>query len=226
MTKIALLGGGRTGGKVVDVAGSNHEVTVFDIDNQPTVDALKAHDVVICFLPGPILLEYIDMLVESGVPVVTGSTGHEWPEGFDQRLKDAGIIWVTASNFSLGMNLARKMIEVLGKTSRIFDDEEYGFALHEVHHKHKKDRPSGTALSWVEWLGLEADVSSGRVGDVVGDHKLTLEIPYEQISLQHVASDRKVFAQGAVWTAKRVLDGSVEPGLNDLAAIMDKELGL
>jgi 4-hydroxy-tetrahydrodipicolinate reductase len=124
------------------------------------------------------------------------------------------------------MNIARKMINVLGATSKIFTDEEYGFALHEVHHRHKKDRPSGTALSWVEWLGLEADVSSGRVGDVVGDHKLTLEIPYEQINIQHVASDRKVFAQGALWTAKRVLDGGIEPGLNSLEDIMDKELGL
>lgn len=223
--KIGLLGAGRTGGKVLEIA-QDHEVMVFDEHSLPTVEALAQNDVVICFLPGPILLEYIDMLIEAKIPVVTGSTGHEWPKGFDQQLKDAGITWVTASNFSLGMNLARKMIGVLGRTSKIFTDKEYGFALHEVHHRHKKDRPSGTALSWVDWLGDEAGVSSGRVGDVVGDHKLTLEIPYEQISLQHVASDRKVFAQGALWTAKRVLEGGVGPGLNHLEDIMDKELGL
>lgn len=223
--KIALLGAGRTGGKVLDIAG-DHEVMVFDENNHPTVETLAQNEVVICFLPGPILLQYIDMLIEAKVPVVTGSTGHEWPEGFDQRLKDAGLVWVTASNFSLGMNLVRKAIGVLGAASKIFTDDEYGFALHEVHHKHKKDRPSGTALSWVDWLGLEADVSSGRVGDVVGDHKLTLEIPFEQINLQHVASDRKVFAQGALWTARRVVAGGIDPGLNHLEDIMDKELGL
>jgi 4-hydroxy-tetrahydrodipicolinate reductase len=221
--KIGLLGAGRTGGRVIDIYGKDN-LTVYDETNLPTLDSLKQNAALISFLPGPALLEYIEMIIESGVPLASGSTGFEWPEDIDTRLKQKGIAWITASNFSLGMNLVHGMINVLGKAPELFD--EYKFKLHEIHHIHKKDHPSGTALSWEKWLSQPVEFSHEREGDNPGDHKLTLSTQYEDITIQHQAKDRKIFAQGAIWTAEKLAKREVEPGLHQLSDIMQKELQL
>lgn len=221
--KVALLGTGKTGGKVLELLDGN-DVTGFDAVNSPTLKDLQAHDVAISFLPGPALVEYINLLVESGIPLASGSTGFDWPDDIDARLKQKGTAWVTASNFSLGMNLVHGMIEVLSKAPQLFDD--YQFKLHEIHHVNKRDQPSGTSLSWQDWLGQPVDITSSRQGDNPGDHKLTLVTPYEDITVQHQAKDRRIFAQGAIWTAQKLVDGGIEPGLHKLADIMKKELSL
>lgn len=221
--KIALLGTGKTGGKVLELL-EPAEVTAFDGKNPPTAEGLRGHDAVISFLPGPALLEYIDVLIESGLPLASGSTGFEWPEDIDTRLKQEGLAWVTAANFSLGMNLVYGMIKVLGKAPQLYDKYEY--KLHEIHHIHKKDHPSGTALSWQKWLGQPVDITSAREGDNPGDHKLTLVTPYEDIIVQHQAKDRRIFAQGAIWVAAKLARGEIAPGLHSLQDIMEKELNL
>ena len=221
--KIALLGTGRTGGKVLELLPS-HEVTGFEEANPPTLEKLAGHDAIIVFLPGPIFVPYIDMLVESGLPVVNGSTGFDWPVDIDERLKRRGTAWITASNFSLGMNLVYGMIKVLGKGPKLF--EEYEYKLHEIHHIHKKDNPSGTAISWQKWLGQPVEFSHDREGDNPGDHKLTLSTSSESISIQHQALDRRIFAEGAIWTAKKLATGTVLPGLHQLSDIMQKELNI
>ncbi len=220
--KVALLGTGKTGSKVIEVLGQ--DVTGFDHNNPPTLATLKQHDVAIAFLPGPAFLQYIDLLIDSGLPVVNGSTGFAWPEALDKRLKTKHLSWITASNFSLGMNLIYGMIKVLAKTPRLFDD--YEFKIHEIHHVHKKDQPSGTALAWQNWLGQSVPISSVREGDNPGYHRLTLTTDYEDISIEHQAKDRKLFAEGAIWAAKKLLSGDIQPGLHQLQAIMDKELDL
>lgn len=223
MVKIALLGTGKTGSKVSEVADGHH-VTGFDEGNPPTTDKLKGFDVAISFLPGPAFESYIDLLIESRLPAAIGSTGFEWPKDTDKRLKETGLAWIASSNFALGMNLVRAMILALSKAPKLFD--KYQFSIEEVHHIHKKDSPSGTALTWKKWLGHEAEVSSQREGDNPGFHKLTLSTPYEDISIDHQSKDRKIFAQGALWSAERLLKGDIPPGLHQLQEIMDKELGL
>lgn len=221
--KIALLGHGKTGGKVVELLGKG-DVTIFDSHNPPTLETLAGHDVVISFLPGPAFASYIDLLIGSEIPVATGSTGFEWPIDTDTRLKDRGVAWVTAGNFSLGMNLIHGMIKVLSKAPQLFDD--YQYRLHEVHHIHKKDHPSGTALTWEKWLGQPVDFSYDRIGETIGDHTLKLELPNEDITIMHHAKDRKIYAEGAIWTVQKLVSGSVPPGLHELADIMTEELAL
>lgn len=221
--KIALLGTGKTGGKVIDVAGKEN-VIEFNESNKPTFDKLRECDVAISFLPGPALMENLDLLLQSKLPLASGSTGFIWPESIDSRLKENGVAWVTASNFSLGMNLVHGMIKVLAKTPELFD--EFEFKLHEIHHIHKKDQPSGTSLSWEKWLGQKVDISSEREGDNPGEHELTLFTKYEDITIKHKANDRKIFAEGAIWTAKKLAGGNIEPGLHNLQDIMKKELDL
>lgn len=219
--KIALLGNGRTGGKVVELAGKDN-VSIFNSENPPTVEKLKGHDAAISFLPGPALLDYIDIIIESRVPLASGSTGFEWPKDIDERLKKANVAWVTASNFALGMTLIHEMIKIMSTAPNILD--EFSFKLHEIHHVHKKDHPSGTALTWEKWLGQKVDFSFEREGDNPGDHKLILETPFENIIVQHQSKDRKIFAQGAIWTATKLVTGNVKPGLHELNNIMKKEL--
>lgn len=218
--KLALLGAGKTGSKVLQLYP---DATVFNTNNAPTVEKLKGHDVVISFLPGEAFSQLIPTLVESALPVVTGSTGFTWPADMDQILKQKNLTWIYASNFSLGMNLVRQMIGILSKAETLFNDVE--FKIHEIHHTKKLDAPSGTALSWQEWLGSTCEISSERIGDIVGIHELTLNTSNEEIFLRHNAKDRGIFAQGAVWAARLLTNSNkVSPGLHQFSNVIAKEL--
>ena len=218
--KISVIGTGKTGGRVVELLG-NDLGEAFDEGNPPTVEKLKKSDAVIIFVPGDAVPEVIDTVIESGVPAAWGSTGYDWPEDLDSKVKAHHSKWVIASNFSLGMNLIRKSIEVISDGSEILKDPE--FHIHEVHHIHKKDAPSGTALSWKEWLNREAEVTSAREGDVKGIHELTLKTATEEITLKHKALDRSLFAEGAIWAAKQLINNSsIETGICTFGQLFDQ----
>ena len=210
--KLALLGKGKTGGNVLELLRPEDQVLVFDSKNPVSLEKLKEIDVLIAFVDGSIFLPLVDTLVESKVLVISGVTGMQWPKDLNQRLIDNNITWVKSHNFALGMRLVHEVINILSKASDLFDDVHYG--IHEVHHVHKKDAPSGTALSWKDWLGHESTITSDRTGDVVGDHELTIETPFERITLKHESLDRKIFASGALWCARKIIKNPIEPGLH------------
>ncbi len=203
--KIAVIGRGKTGSKVIEQLlqeGIEHEV--FSSQNPVTAKGLASCDVGIAFVTGEVFPTLVPALLEARLPLVIGATGLEFSPELRQSLQRQKITWVWGTNFSLGMRLVHEMIQALSKTSNFFSPEEYQFKLHEIHHIHKKDGPSGTAKSWGEWLGLPVDISFERIGDVVGDHELVLSTTHEKITLRHQALDRRIFAQGAVWTAKKI----------------------
>lgn len=219
--KIALLGKGKTGGRVLELLERNsipHQV--FDSKNQPTLNALKDSDVVISFLSGEVFETYMPLLVESKLPVVTGSTGMKWPVGFDDQLKKNGCSWIYATNFSLGMNIVHQMILILKEADKILSD--FTFSMHEVHHTKKLDAPSGTALSWKNWLDKKCEITSERTGDVIGIHELKLSTPTEKITLKHEALDRKIFAEGAMYAASKI--STLPAGLHLFQDVVQKEL--
>ena len=217
--KIALLGNGKTGSKVTELHSG--ECTVFDTSNPPTIERLKGHDVIVSFLPGGPFKELIPLLIDSKIPVVTGSTGFDWPTNINEHLIKNDVAWVKAHNFSLGMNLMKQMIMNLSKAADLFKD--FKFQIHEVHHTKKLDAPSGTAISWANWLDLPSEITSERTGDVVGDHMMTLETTTEKITIRHEALDRKIFAEGALWASAKALEGYFPKGLNDFQTyIQDK----
>lgn len=221
--KIALLGTGRTGSKVIELHGAS-DIVEFNTKNPPTSEGLAACDVGICFLPGAALSEHLDSMIESKIPFAVGSTGMEWPDDLDSRLKGNSVTWIRANNFALGMNIIYGAIKILAKAPQLFDNFEY--KIHEIHHIHKKDQPSGTALLWKDWLDREVEITSSREGDNPGYHKLSLVTPFEDISLDHQSKDRKIFAEGALWAAKRLHAGNLPSGLHNLQSIMEKELEL
>ncbi len=224
--KIAVLGKGKTGSEVIELLKIQKPivpVTIFDSKNQPTVQKLKGHDVIISFLPGEAFMSILDILLETKIPVVCGSTGFEWPRTLNFKLKDQKIRWIYSSNFSLGMNLVQQMIITLNRAQKVFN--EYSFSLHEIHHTKKLDAPSGTALSWKKWLNLPCEITSERSGDVIGFHELTLNTPYESIVLAHDAKSRKIFAEGAIFAAKKLAtDPTISYGLNSFQDIISQEL--
>ena len=231
--KLALLGRGKTGSKVVELINQEDnssekdnlsiELTTFHRESPPTFEALKSKDVILSFLPGAPFKDLIPLLIEVEKPVVTGSTGFSWPKDLDETLKKKDLTWVHASNFALGMNIVKEMIEIMGKATQLFN-QEANFLIHDIHHTKKVDSPSGTALSWQDWLSQKASITSERTGDVIGIHELTLKTPFEHISLKHEALDRKVFAHGALWASKKIIGSGWPKGLLSFSEIAKKEL--
>ena len=190
--KIALLGNGKTGGRVSELV-TEHAVQVFDSKNVHTLDGLKGCDVAICFLPGPILETYIGLLIQSALPAVIGSTGSRWQDGLDAKLVEAGLTWMYAPNFSRSMGKLKDMIEIMAS----IQDKNARPLLEETLHIDKVDSPSGTALAWEEWLGQEIKFIDYRSAETYGVHKLTVETENETISIEHIIKDRTAYAQGA-----------------------------
>lgn len=229
--KIGVLGRGKTGQYVAELLGPKAcEISIFSRENPVTKESLSELDGVISFFPGEAFLEVIPLLIETPVPVVSGSTGFNWPKDIGANLLDKNLRWIHGHNFSLGMNLVYQMIKVLSKGQEIFPANECNFNIHEVHHTKKLDAPSGTALAWKDWLDLKEDIScpvtSERVGDVVGHHELSFKTPFEEIKLTHTALDRRIFARGAIWGLERLLEEKtlVEPGLNVFQEVAIKYL--
>ncbi|NQZ11786.1 MAG: hypothetical protein HRT35_31935, partial [Algicola sp.] len=180
---IAVVGDGRTGQEVVRLlqaaAPQLNLSAVFNEDNPVTVEGLANTDVAIVFVPPTAMDAVAPVLVDAQVDVVCGTTGYEWPEQLLTNLQQNGARWVLAHNFSLGMNLVRRCLQILGQSSLLYGKPE--FHIDEIHHTNKLDAPSGTAISWQNWLDHDCEITSIREGDVKGIHSLKLETEYEQI---------------------------------------------
>lgn len=217
--KFAVIGTGKTGGEVVDLLDEDQLVGPFNSTNIPTAEALRGADVAILFVPAGAVETIMNPLLESGIPAAWATTGYDWPEDLNETLKRKKIKWLQASNFSLGMNIVRRCLGVIGESSSVLDNPS--FHIHEIHHVKKVDAPSGTAISWQNWLGQDAEITSERKGDVKGIHRLEVRTQGESIELQHKAHDRKIFAKGAIWAAEQLTKASVEPGFHNFATIFD-----
>lgn len=204
---IALLGTGKTGSQVESLAlRDGHSVSAFNRSNPPDAQRITECDCVISFLPGEAFASLLETLVDAGRPVISGSTGFEWPggtKGFSARLESRGLRWVHAGNFSTGNAAITSLLNRLGVA---LSGSGFEATMHEIHHQHKVDAPSGTALAWKDALGLPVRISSERKGDVTGIHELVLTSQSEQITIRHEALHRSVFASGAIRAAELLLD--------------------
>jgi len=220
--KAAIIGTGKTGSKVVELL-KDSDPGIFNTACPPTLEKLKKFEVIITFVPGHAFLELSDLLIKSNIPVVSGATGFDWPANLSQKLLCKKLRWVHSNNFALGMNLVHAMIFNLKNATKLFDN--YNYTLHEIHHTQKKDTPSGTSKMWQSWLGENVKITSERIGDVVGNHSLTLNTDFELITIKHEALDRKIFAQGAIWAAHELLTHqNLEYGLLDFTRLVQQKL--
>ncbi len=144
----------------------------------------------------------------AGCPVVSGTTGWDRARGdVEREVLAAGGTLFWSPNFSIGVNLFWQIAEEAARlVGRIG-----GFDAHivETHHTAKKDAPSGTAIELHRrvrgGLAREVPVTSVRVGSVPGTHELVFDAAFEQLRLEHVARDRRVFAEGALAAARWVI---------------------
>ncbi len=224
--KIALLGYGKMG-REVEAAAENtgHKIVARYNRQHPLADASwpKA-DVLIDFSHPEAVLRHVQAAVQHDTPLVIGTTG--WYDRIDEarRMAETGRTGVLyASNFSLGMNVFMKIVEL---AARLFDKlPAYDPYLHELHHRGKVDSPSGTALSLAEIvLGQisrknkvaelplrgaiaenELHVASTRAGNIPGTHVVGFDSEADTIELKHTARSRRGFALGALYAAEWIV---------------------
>ena len=220
--KMALIGYGKMGKEIEKIAlNRGHEiVSIIDINNLQDFDsdAFESAEVAIEFtLPHTALNNYRKCF-ERNIPVVTGTTG--WLEHLPE-IKNAcekeGKTFFYASNYSLGVNVFFAVNKHLARIMNRFPD--YDAVVEEVHHIHKLDAPSGTAITlaegiienidrknkWVEGKepqSGELGIRSIREGEVPGIHEVVYESDADIISIKHDAKNRKGFALGAVIAAE------------------------
>ena len=119
-----------------------------------------------------------------------------------KAFKDAGTPMIYASNFSLGVNALYAAVKKVGA---MLKDKGYTPSIEEVHHIHKLDAPSGTAITLgklvEETLGEKPEITSVREGEVPGIHTVTLDSSVDKLTLRHEAYSREGLAKGAVVAA-------------------------
>jgi 4-hydroxy-tetrahydrodipicolinate reductase len=209
--KLLILGRGKTGSLVAEVARERgHAVTVLTSSQNPngaglTADALREVDVVVEFTTPSAVLQNIEACARVHKSMVVGTTGWyaELPR-VRTLVEESGIGIVYASNFSVGVNL---FFEIT-RTAAAALQHGYSAKIIERHHVHKKDAPSGTAVTLRNVLlengGGAAEIASLREGEVVGEHTVILESGNDVIKLEHQAKSRRGFAEGAVLAAEWV----------------------
>ena len=202
MKKIALIGRGKTGGEILKLLDGN-QVQAFDSKTPWTHETLNQFSAAIVFVTPDVFPKIQHELAKANIPIIVGTTGIKFSEQFAQNLIEQKKRWVIAANFSLGMNIVKEMIQVMANINQILAEGE--FKIHEIHHIHKKDSPSGTAIKWQEWLGQTSQISSERLGDEIGTHQLTWQSAFEKITLEHQSLNRGLFAQGALWASQQVI---------------------
>ncbi len=195
-------------------------------------------DVLVDFTLPDASLAHVDACVAAGRAIVIGTTG--FTEGQLGRIEQAAaaIPVCKASNFSTGVNLCFKLLELAAEVV----GEDSDIEIYEAHHRHKVDAPSGTALSMGEVVAntLGRDLSkvavygregqtgardrdtigfaTVRAGDIVGDHTVTFAADGERVEITHKASSRMAFARGAL-RAAGWLQGR-EPGLYNMQDVL------
>jgi 4-hydroxy-tetrahydrodipicolinate reductase len=203
--KLLLLGAGKTGSLVAEVARERgHEVEILRSRENPHASALTNNrlssiDVVIDFTTPDCILENIHASVAAGKNMVVGTTGWNAELASVRKLiEQQGTGFLYGANFSIGVNL---FFDLVGKAVPALQ-QKYSAQIYERHHAQKKDAPSGTAAAMQKILQenskAEVEITSFREGDVVGMHELVLDSSHDTIYLCHDAKTRRGFAEGAV----------------------------
>lgn len=160
---------------------------------------LAGVDAVIDFSLPESAMEMLDSCVENGVPIVIGCTGLSAQQIAKVEEAATKIPVVRATNMSVSVNLFFKILEDVAKTLQGYDVK-----MHEAHHIHKMDAPSGTAKTLADTInkaGYEikyGDVAVTREGEIIGDHEVVFESDIDRFEIRHHAKTRDIFADGAV----------------------------
>ena len=204
-----------------------------------TEDAFKKVDVIIDFTIPKCTLEVLKIASKLKKKVVIGTTGFSRSQERQIKKYSKRIPILKAGNMSLGVNLLMYLTEIASKSL----NDEYLSKIFEVHHRHKKDYPSGTALMLGKGIangkgknlynligkkflnkksfpyGKKINFSSLRKGEIIGEHEVKFSSGKEIITLNHEAFDRALYSDGALTAAKWLM--KKKPGLYSMRDLLD-----
>ena len=228
--KIALVGYGKMGQIIDELATKKGHQIVAKLNETPTVFSLNDAEVVIEFSNPEVAFSNIKFCLEHNIPVVCGTTGwlSQKPE-IEEITLENNTAFLYGSNFSLGVNLFFELNKKLAEMMAKFP--EYNCQLEEIHHTHKKDAPSGTAISLAEdiiknnstfsaWKLDETEkanlgIHAIRKDEVPGTHSVFYKSEVDEIEIKHSAFSRNGFAMGAILAAEWII------GKNGVFSIKD-----
>lgn len=219
---IVLFGYGKMGKEIEQIALQRGHTIVLKVDKDNLQDAtgaaLQKAGVAIEFSTPHTVADNIQRCFEARLPIVVGATG--WYDQFEQiktKCLESKSALFYATNFSVGVNLFWKVTEQMAKLMNGFP--AYESSLQEIHHVHKLDKPSGTAITTAEKLIAnqsqkkkwsldnkdakeELHIDVVREDEVPGTHTVFYKSAVDEINLTHIAYNRKGFALGAVLAAE------------------------
>jgi len=200
--KIGIIGSGKLAISAVSAIEASKEFQLAGIYSKRT-DIECTHDLPALVGDSDVLIDcsisgFEQRLADIAKPIVIATT----QEYDDRKLPNVPILILP--NASIGWNMAHIMLEKLAKQGG------YEFIISDIHHKHKKDAPSGTARRLIKALqdaGAQTSCSSYRIGDVCGIHDVIAIGEHEMIKIEHSASSRMAFGHGllkaAFWLSKQ-----------------------
>ena len=216
----------------IDTVSEDAMVKITSGDTEALTRAVKSSGAegIIEFSHPSVVIQNIKALLPLGLPLIVGTTG--WNDKHEEIAKyasEVGGTIMTAGNFSIGVNMFYKIVEEASKIMADFAD--YDVATWEMHHNQKADSPSGTALEIARRVQAgyknktdlvfdafherpvanQLHVSSTRVGNVPGTHKVFFDGTADTIELTHTARSREGFAVGAVESLAK-LDAALKSG--------------
>lgn len=224
--KLALIGYGKMGKTIERIAKERgHEIVcIIDIDNRADFDsdAFRSAEVAIEFTAPTAAYNNVTAALAQGVKVVSGSTG--WTDRLPEikaLCDNNGASFFYSSNYSIGVNIFFALNKYLAKIMNRFS--QYGVSMNEIHHIHKLDHPSGTAITLADGIVANLDKVNGwtedaensdgkvlitheRIGEVPGTHSIDYKSGVDHINITHEAFSREGFALGAVVAAEWMAD--------------------
>jgi len=234
--KIALIGYGKMGKEIEKIARARgHEIIVIiDENNKSDFDSPQflSADVAVEFTTPSSAIDNYRRCFKANVPVIAGTTGWlEYLSEIKEACEKKGKTFFYASNYSLGVNIFFAVNRYLAKIMDKYPD--YSVKIEEIHHIHKLDAPSGTAITiaediidqmdrkehWREEVELnptDIAIHSIREGEVPGIHEVFYESDFDKISIKHDAKNRRGFALGAVLAAEFTYGKKGFLGMKDL----------
>ena len=244
---------GKMGQQLIKSSKSNKNFKLVTLTENETIDkkisgikielntelAFKKADVIVDFTVPKCTLEIVKIASRLKKKVVIGTTGFTQKEEDLIKRFSKQISILKAGNMSLGVNLLMYLIEIASKSL----NDKYLTKVYEVHHKHKKDYPSGTALMLGKGIangrnkkfynligkkflnkkffpyGKKINFNSIRKNKVIGEHEVTFSSGKEIIKLNHEAFDRALYSDGALTAAKWLINK--KPGLYSMRDLLN-----
>ncbi|MCM8781967.1 MAG: 4-hydroxy-tetrahydrodipicolinate reductase, partial [Candidatus Omnitrophica bacterium] len=209
MIKICVSGSkGKMGSRIIALAKNDSAFRIsgeFDIGVEPA-SFIELSDCLIEFTTPEATIAHLALCEKYKKAMVIGTTGLSDDE--KNKIKEASrkIPIVFSSNMSIGVNALFKLVE---NTARLLGPD-YTVRIKEAHHVHKKDAPSGTAKTLAQIIkdvngDIDIPIESIREDEIVGDHIITFESPWDKIELTHSAKTRDIFAKGALEAVRFVV---------------------